>query len=121
MQDLRNALYAHLQRMPLRFFTETKTGEIQSRLANDVGGIQSVVTDTAANLTSNVAVAVSTIVAMFLIDWQLTLLSLAVLPFFLYLTFRVGKVRRRSAARPRSRSPRCRRRPRRRSASAGSC
>ena len=72
MQDLRNALYAHLQRMPLRFFTETRTGEIQSRLANDVGGIQAVVTDTAANLTSNVAVAVSTIIAMLLIDWRLT-------------------------------------------------
>ena len=52
MQDLRNALYAHLQRMPLRFFTETRTGEIQSRLANDVGGVQSVVTDTAASITS---------------------------------------------------------------------
>ena len=57
MQDLRGALYAHLQRMPLRFFTETKTGEIQSRLANDVGGVQGVVTDTAASLTSNLAVA----------------------------------------------------------------
>src|SRR5215213_9377969 len=54
MQDLRTALYAHLQKMPLRFFTDTKTGEIQSRLANDVGGVQSVVTDTAASLTSNV-------------------------------------------------------------------
>jgi len=94
MQDLRNALYAHLQRLPLRFFTETRTGEIQSRLANDVGGIQSVVTDTAANLTSNVATAVSTLVAMVLIDWRLTLLSVGILPFFLYLTFRVGKVRR---------------------------
>ena len=94
MQDLRNALYAHLQRLPLRFFTETRTGEIQSRLANDVGGVQQVVTDTAANLTSNVAVALSTIVAMFLIDWRLTALSLGVLPFFMYLTFRVGKVRR---------------------------
>jgi ATP-binding cassette subfamily B protein len=94
MQDLRNALYAHLQRLPLRFFTETRTGEIQSRLANDVGGVQQVVTDTAANLTSNVAVAISTIVAMFLIDWRLTALSLGVLPFFMYLTFRVGKVRR---------------------------
>ena len=52
MQDLRNALYAHLQRMPLRFFTETRTGEIQSRLANDVGGVQAVVTDTAASITS---------------------------------------------------------------------
>jgi ATP-binding cassette subfamily B protein len=94
MQDLRNALYAHLQRLPLRFFTETRTGEIQSRLANDVGGVQQVVTDTAANLTSNVAVAISTIVAMFLIDWRLTAMSLGVLPFFMYLTFRVGKVRR---------------------------
>ena len=72
MQDLRTALYAHLQKMPLRFFTETKTGEIQSRLANDVGGVQSVVTDTAASLTSNVAIALSTIVAMFIIDWRLT-------------------------------------------------
>jgi ATP-binding cassette subfamily B protein len=94
MQDLRNALYAHLQQMPLRFFTATRTGEIQSRLANDVGGVQAVVTDTAASITSNVAVAVSTILAMFLLSWQLTLLSLGMLPFFLYLTYRVGKVRR---------------------------
>jgi ATP-binding cassette subfamily B protein len=94
MQDLRNALYAHLQRLPLRFFTETRTGEIQSRLANDVGGIQSVVTDTAANLTSNLATSVSTLIAMLLIDWRLTALSVGVLPFFLYLTFRVGRVRR---------------------------
>ncbi len=91
MHDLRTALYTHLQAMPLRFFTETKTGEIQSRLANDVGGIQSVVTDTAASVTSNVAIAVSTIIVMFLIDWRLTLLSLGLLPFFMYLTFRVGK------------------------------
>jgi ATP-binding cassette subfamily B protein len=94
MQDLRNALYAHLQRMPLRFFTETRTGEIQSRLANDVGGVQAVVTDTASSVTSNLAVTISTIVAMFLLDWRLTLLSLGLLPFFAYLTFRVGKVRR---------------------------
>ncbi len=94
MQDLRNALYAHLQRMPLRFFTSTRTGEIQSRLSNDVGGVQAVVTDTAASITSNVAVALSTMVAMVFIDWRLTLLSLGMLPFFLYLTFRVGKVRR---------------------------
>jgi ATP-binding cassette subfamily B protein len=94
MQDLRTALYAHLQRMPLRFFTETKTGEIQSRLANDVGGVQSVVTDTAASLTSNIAIAISTIVAMFIIDWRLTVLSLGLLPFFMYLTYRVGKVNR---------------------------
>ena len=94
MQDLRTALYTHLQRMPLRFFTETRTGEIQSRLANDVGGVQHVVTDTAASLTSNIAIALSTIVAMFIIDWRLTVLSLALLPFFMYVTFRVGKVNR---------------------------
>ncbi len=94
MQDLRNALYTHLQAMPLRFFTATRTGEIQSRLSNDVGGVQSVVSDTAASVTQNLAVALSTIVAMILIDWRLTVLSLGVLPFFLYLTNRVGKVRR---------------------------
>jgi ATP-binding cassette subfamily B protein len=94
MHDLRTALYAHLQTMPLRFFTETKTGEIQSRLANDVGGIQSVVTDTAASVTSNIAIALSTVIAMVIIDWRLTLLSLGLLPFFMYLTFRVGKVNR---------------------------
>jgi ATP-binding cassette subfamily B protein len=94
MHDLRTALYAHLQKMPLRFFTETKTGEIQSRLANDVGGVQSVVTDTAASLTSNIAIAISTVVAMFIIDWRLTILSLGLLPFFMYLTYRVGKVNR---------------------------
>ena len=94
MQDLRGALYTHLQRMPLRFFTETRTGEIQSRLANDVGGVQAVVTDTASSITSNLAIAISTIVAMFLLSWPLALLSLGLLPFFLYLTYRVGRVRR---------------------------
>ena len=94
MRDLRHALYAHLQDMPLRFFTETRTGEIQSRLSNDVGGIQSVVTDTAASITSNVAVVVSTIIAMLFIDWRLTALSLAMLPIFSFIANRVGKVRR---------------------------
>jgi ATP-binding cassette, subfamily B, bacterial len=94
MQDLRGALYAHLQGMPLRFFTETRTGEIQSRLANDIGGVQAVVTDTASSITSNLAIAISTMVAMFLLDWRLALMSLALTPFFLYLTYRVGKVRR---------------------------
>ena len=94
MQDLRGALYAHLQGMPLRFFTETRTGEIQSRLANDIGGVQAVVTDTASSITSNLAVAISTTIAMFLLDWRLALLSLGLTPFFLYLTYRVGKVRR---------------------------
>jgi ATP-binding cassette subfamily B protein len=97
MQDLRAALYGHLQRMPLRFFTETKTGEIQSRLANDVGGVQGVVTDTAASVASNLAIVSGTVIAMILIDWRLTALSLGVLPFFMYLTFRVGKVRREVA------------------------
>ncbi|MGI8658124.1 MAG: ABC transporter ATP-binding protein [Candidatus Limnocylindria bacterium] len=95
MQDLRNALYAHLQRMPLRFFTETRTGEIQSRLANDVGGIQSVVTETASTVVSNLVIVISTVAAMLILDWRLTALSLGMTPFFLYLTYRVGKVRRR--------------------------
>ena len=94
MQDLRNALYGHLQRLPLRFFTETRTGEIQSRLSNDVGGIQAVVTDTASSVVANLVTVFSTVGAMILIDWRLTLLSLGMLPFFLYLTYRVGKVRR---------------------------
>jgi ATP-binding cassette subfamily B protein len=97
MQDLRNALYAHLQRLPLRFFTDTRTGEIQSRLSNDVGGIQAVVTDTASSVFANFVVVISTVAAMFLLSWQLTLLSLGLLPFFMYLTYRVGKVRRRIA------------------------
>jgi ATP-binding cassette subfamily B protein len=95
MQDLRNELYAHLQRMPLRFFTETRTGEIQSRLANDVGGVQGVVTDTASNVVSNLITIVTTVGAMLILDWRLTLLSLGLLPFFMYLTYRVGEVRRK--------------------------
>lgn len=94
MQDLRDALYDHLQRMPLRFFTETRTGEIQSRLANDVGGIQSVVTDTATSVFSNVTTVISTVIAMLIIDWRLTALSLGLLPVFLVLTYKVGKIRR---------------------------
>ena len=97
MRDLRGALYAHLQSMPLRFFTETRTGEIQSRLSNDVGGIQSVVTDTAASITSNVAVVVSTVIAMLFIDWRLTALSLVMLPVFAFMANRVGKVRREAS------------------------
>src|SRR5690606_32929535 len=84
MQDLRNALYTHLQRMPLRFFTSTRTGEIQSRLSNDVGGVQQVVTSTAASIVSNLATAVSTIALMAAIDLRLTALSLALAPIFLY-------------------------------------
>ena len=97
MQDLRDAVYEHLQRMPLRFFTETRTGEIQSRIANDVGGVQSVVTDTASSVFSNLIIVVTTLLAMVIIDWRLTAISLTILPFFLYLTFRVGKVRRQAS------------------------
>jgi ATP-binding cassette subfamily B protein len=97
MQDLRDAVYAHLQRMPLRFFTETRTGEIQSRIANDVGGVQSVVTDTASSVFSNFTIVVTTLLAMVLLDWRLTAISLTILPFFMYLTFRVGKVRRQAS------------------------
>ncbi len=97
MQDLRDAVYAHLQRMPLRFFTETRTGEIQSRIANDVGGVQSVVTDTASSVFSNLTIVVITLLAMVLLDWRLTAVSLTILPFFMYLTFRVGKVRREAS------------------------
>jgi ATP-binding cassette subfamily B protein len=94
MDDLRLALYSHLQWMPLRFFTETRTGEIQSRIGNDVNGVQSVVTDTAASLLSNFATVATTVIAMIVLDWRLTILSLGMLPVFAYITYRVGKVRR---------------------------
>jgi ATP-binding cassette subfamily B protein len=94
MQDLRNALYGHLQRMPLRFFTSTRTGEIQARLSSDVSGVQQVVTDTATSIVSNLAIAISTVVAMWLISWQMTLISLGLLPIFLFVTYKVGEVRR---------------------------
>ena len=94
MQDLRNSLYAHLQHMPLKFFTSTRTGEIQSRLSNDVAGVQGVLTDTASSILSNVATVASTLAAMFILNWQLTVLSLAVLPVFLVISRKVGRVRR---------------------------
>jgi ATP-binding cassette subfamily B protein len=94
MNDLRLALYTHLQWMPLRFFTETKTGEIQSRIGNDVNGVQSVVTDTAASLLSNVATVATTAIVMVVMDWRLTILSLGMLPIFAVITYRVGRVRR---------------------------
>ncbi len=98
MEDLRNRLYAHLQGMSLRFFTGTRTGEIQSRLTNDVGGIQSVVTDTATSVLSNIVTLLSTLIAMLVLSWQLTALSLAMTPVFLLLTYRAGRVRRRVTA-----------------------
>jgi ATP-binding cassette subfamily B protein len=98
MQDLRNSLYSHLQFMSLRFFTTTRTGEIQSRLANDVGGVQTVVTDTMSSILANVVVIVSTLIAMLLLSWQLTVLSLCLMPFFLWLTVKVGRARREVAS-----------------------
>lgn len=94
MQDLRNSLYEHLQHMHLSFFSSTRTGEIQSRLSNDVGGVQGVLTDTASSALSNIATVLSTVIAMALLSWQLTLMSLGILPLFLILSKRVGKVRR---------------------------
>ena len=99
MQDLRNSLYSHLQGMSLRFFTSTRTGEIQSRLSNDVGGVQAVLTDTAASLLSNVTIVISTVVTMFILSIPLTVLSLAILPLFLVLSRRVGRVRRELSGR----------------------
>ena len=94
MRDLRNRLYGHIQGQPLKFFTDTRTGEIQSRISNDIGGVQSVVTDTATSVVSNITVALSTIVGMLVLSVPLTLLSLGLLPLFLFLTYRVGNVRR---------------------------
>ena len=94
MQDLRNRLYEHLQAMSLRFFTGARTGELQSRLQNDVGGVQNVVTNTVSSVLSNVVTVLSTVVAMLLLSWQLTVLSFAVVPIFVFLTWRVGRARR---------------------------
>jgi ATP-binding cassette, subfamily B, bacterial len=95
MHDLRTAVYRHLQRMSLAFFTRTRTGEVQSRIANDIGGIDSVVTTTATSIAQNVTTVVATLVAMVLLDWRLAALSLIFVPAFVYLTRRVGQVRRR--------------------------
>ncbi|HEX8207752.1 MAG TPA: ABC transporter ATP-binding protein [Solirubrobacteraceae bacterium] len=97
MHDLRTAVYRHLQRMSLAFFTRTRTGEVQSRIANDIGGVQNVVTSTATSIVSNATTVLATIVAMVLLDWRLAAFSLALLPFFVWLTRRVGNERRRIA------------------------
>jgi ATP-binding cassette subfamily B protein len=95
MHDLRAAVYRHLQRMSLAFFTRTRTGEVQARIASDIGGVQNVVTSTATSIVSNVTTVLATIVAMFALDWRLAAFSLAVLPFFVWMTRRVGGERRR--------------------------
>ena len=94
MRDLRARLFSHLQSLSLRFFTGTRTGEIQSRLSNDVNGLQTVITDTASSVLGNLVTLLSTLVAMLILSWQLTLLSLVLLPLFIWLTGRVGRVRR---------------------------
>jgi len=98
MHDLRARVYGHLQRLSLAFFTRTRTGEIQSRIANDIGGVQSVVTSTATSIVSNVTTVIAAATAMFLLDWRLALAALGLLPFFVWLTRRVGKERKRITA-----------------------
>ncbi len=95
MHDLRAAVYAHLQKMSLAFFTRTRSGEVQARIAYDIGGIDDVVTSTATSTVSTVATVTATVTAMFALSWQLTLFSLVLLPFFVWLTRRVGNERRR--------------------------
>ncbi|MGW0118691.1 ABC transporter ATP-binding protein [Streptomyces sp. NPDC003327] len=95
MHDLRTGVYEQLQRMPLAFFTRTRTGEVQSRIANDIGGMQATVTSTATSLVSNVTAVVATVVAMLALDWRLTLVSLLLLPVFVWISRRVGRERKR--------------------------
>ncbi len=92
--DLRQELYTHLQRMSLRFFTHTKSGEIISRLNNDVVGAQNAVTGTLPNIVTSAITLISTLVVMISIEWRLTLLSVAVLPLFLLPARRVGQILR---------------------------
>jgi ATP-binding cassette, subfamily B, bacterial len=98
MHDLRSQVYRHLQRLSLAFFTRTRTGEVQSRIANDIGGIETVVTSTATSVLSNVTTVLATVVAMVLLDWRLALFSLALLPLFVWLTKRVGAQRKKVTA-----------------------
>ncbi|MFJ1702807.1 ABC transporter ATP-binding protein [Kitasatospora sp. NPDC088346] len=95
MHDLRTAVYGHLQRMSLAFFTRTRTGEVQSRIANDIGGMQSTVTSTATSLVSNLTSVVASVVAMVALDWRLTVVSLLLLPLFVWISRRVGNERKK--------------------------
>src|SRR5918912_1147162 len=90
-----SAVYGRLQRMSLAFFTRTRTGEVQSRIANDIGGMQATVTSTATSLVSNLTSVVATIVAMIALDWRLTLVSLLLLPVFVWISRRVGNERKK--------------------------
>ncbi|MDQ0785651.1 ATP-binding cassette subfamily B protein [Streptomyces sp. B3I7] len=97
MHDLRTQVYGRLQRMSLAFFTRTRTGEVQSRIANDIGGMQATVTSTATSLVSNVTSVVATVVAMIALDWRLTVASLLLLPVFVWISRRVGRERKKIA------------------------
>ncbi|MBT2881944.1 ABC transporter ATP-binding protein, partial [Streptomyces sp. McG6] len=97
MHDLRTAVYARLQSMSLAFFTRTRTGEIQSRISNDIGGMQATVTSTATSLVSNLTSVIATVVAMLALDWRLTVVSLLLLPVFVWISRRVGRERKRIA------------------------
>ena len=97
MHDLRAAVFRHLQRLSLAFFTRTRTGEVQSRIQNDIGGVQNVVTNTATSIASNVTTVAATVVGMFVLNWKLALFALALIPLFAFLTRRVGQERRRIA------------------------
>ncbi|HET9438046.1 MAG TPA: ABC transporter ATP-binding protein [Gaiellaceae bacterium] len=98
MHDLRSQVYRHLQRLSLAFFTRTRTGEVQSRIANDIGGIENVVTSTATSVLANVTTVLATVIAMVLLDWRLAAFALALLPLFVWLTKRVGQQRRKVTA-----------------------
>jgi ATP-binding cassette subfamily B protein len=98
MHDLRTSVYRHLQRLSLAFFTRTRTGEVQSRIANDIGGIENVVTSTATSVLSNVTTVLATVIAMILLDWRLAAFALALLPLFVWLTKRVGEQRKKVTA-----------------------
>ncbi|RDG35224.1 ABC transporter ATP-binding protein [Streptomyces corynorhini] len=95
MHDLRTGVYDRLQQMPLAFFTRTRTGEVQSRIANDIGGMQATVTSTATSLVSNLTAVIASVVAMIALDWRLTVVSMILLPVFVLISRRVGRERKR--------------------------
>jgi ATP-binding cassette subfamily B protein len=94
MHTLRTRVFSHLQRQSIAFFTRTRTGEVQSRITNDIGGMESVVTSTATSIAANLTTAVATAVAMVALSWRLSLISLVVMPPAIYLTRRVARMRR---------------------------
>lgn len=92
--DLRRALYGHMQNMSLRFFTQTRTGELMSRLNNDVVGAQRAISDTLVTIISNAVNVIATLAIMIAFDWQLTLLGVAILPLFVMPARRIGRILR---------------------------